>query len=77
MEVQDQKNTKYYLLASRDPVPCFFVTLRPICYLVENDGFVTLDSAIDHYSNLGIFHYNHSSLLTHKDIFEKVLPIIR
>jgi pimeloyl-ACP methyl ester carboxylesterase len=71
----DGKDTKYYTIAGNYSTPCYIVTFR-ICYLVENDGLVTKESAISHYNSIGTFPLNHSSLITNKDVYQKVLPII-
>ena len=77
-QTPDRANTNYYTVAGNYSVPCFITLERHVCYIVENDGFVTVESALgkSHYVSLGVFPYNHSSLLTQKDIYQKVLPII-
>lgn len=72
----NQNGTNYYTVAGNYAAPCYIVIMRYTCYVIPNDGFVTVDSAKSHYVSLGVLHYNHSSLLIHKDIYEKVLPII-
>lgn len=69
--------TKYYTVAGNDSTPCLFVVgWMYVCYLVPNDGWVTVDSALSHYTSLGVYPYNHAALLTQKDVYEKILPIL-
>lgn len=76
--VDKASTTNYYTVAGNDSDPCYFVgAFRYMCYLVANDGLVTVNSAQSSYQSLGIYPYNHIGLLMHKDIYEKVLPILR
>lgn len=72
----DQDDTNYYTVAGNYGVPCFITLERWTCYITENDGFVTVDSAKSHYTSLGTFPYNHEQLLEQKDIYQKILPIV-
>jgi len=74
--VPDSNTTNYYAVAGDYPAPCYIVIERPTCYVIANDGFVTVDSAKSNYTSLGIFHYNHNTLVTQKDVYEKILPIL-
>lgn len=71
----DNNNTNYYAIAGDYAVPCYIIIERPTCYVVPNDGFVTVDSAISHYKSLGVFPYNHTGLLQEKDVYDAVKPI--
>jgi pimeloyl-ACP methyl ester carboxylesterase len=74
----DQKGTKYYSVAGNYSVPCAFMPpYRSACYIFENDGFVTVDSALYNYTSLGVFPVNHAGLLTEKDIYQKVIENIK
>ncbi|MGA9154556.1 MAG: alpha/beta fold hydrolase [Candidatus Nitrosopolaris sp.] len=75
-------STHYYAIAGNLAIPCILVSpFFSSCYLVPNDGLVTVHSAectYDHcYTSLAPpFPYNHEGLLTQKDVYEKVLPIL-
>lgn len=73
---QDQPSTRYFSVAGNYSFPCYIVTFRPVCYVVQNDGLVTVDSAESHYPVLGVFPVNHTSILTDKGVYDKVLPIL-
>lgn len=75
-QAADQPDTDYYTIAGNYSNPCAIVIHRYICYLVENDGLVTVDSATSHYKILGTFGYHHSTILEHRDVYETVLPIL-
>jgi pimeloyl-ACP methyl ester carboxylesterase len=76
------QSTHYYAIAGNLAIPCFLVSpFFSSCYLLPNDGFVTVRSAkctYDHcYTSLAPpFPYNHEGLLTQKDVYKKVLPIL-
>jgi hypothetical protein len=80
----DSQSTHYYTIAGDYAWPCFLVSTIPFasCYLLPNDGFVTVHSAqcsYDHcYTSLVArpFPYNHEGLLTQKDVYDKVLPVL-
>lgn len=76
-QVPDRMSTNYWTISGNHPVPCFIVMQRWDCYISENDGFVEVESSKSHYESLGVFAYNHSSLLTQKDVYEKVLPHLK
>ena len=65
----DQDTTKYFTIAGNYPSPSYFVLQRPV---VDHDGLVTVDSVQSHY-NVSVFPYNHTGLLTHKDVYDQVL----
>ena len=69
-QVKDQPATKYYTIAGTDHNPCLFVVERPICFLITNDGFVTVESAKGSYPLLAQFPYSHVGLLMHKDVYD-------
>lgn len=75
-KVPDQNSTKYYAIAGNVPSPCAIIMIMGDCQLTENDGFVPIDSALSHYESLGVYHVNHSSLLTNRDIYDRVISII-
>lgn len=72
----DQTGTHYYTVAGDYAVPCYLVIQRPLCYVIDNDGFVTVDSAKSNYTSLGVFHYNHNALVTQQDVYQKILPYL-
>lgn len=72
----DSNSTKYWTIAGNLSDPCYFVLAMYACHAFPNDGFVTVESALSHYKSLGIFNYNHTTLLTEKDVYHKVLPIL-
>lgn len=73
----DQNSTKYWVIAGNNSSPCFMTTFRPMCYVVPNDGFVPVESALSNYTSLGTFPYNHNQLLTEKDVYQTALPKFR
>lgn len=73
----DQNSTNYWAVAGNDSSTCFFTTFRPMCYVVPNDGFVEVESALSNYTSLGTFPYSHNQLLTEKDVYQTVLPKLR
>jgi pimeloyl-ACP methyl ester carboxylesterase len=81
-QAADRNSTHYYTIAGNLAIPCFFTGFFvSSCYLLPNDGLVTVTSAqctYDHcYTSLAApFPYNHEELLTQKDVYEKVLPIL-
>ncbi len=78
-QTTDNNNqTHYFTIAGNYASPCYFVIER-ICNVVDSDGLVTVASTIgkSNYPLLGVFAYNHTGLLTHRDVYQKVLPIIR
>ena len=75
-QVPDRESTNY-TVAGNYAVPCYIVMERHTCYITENDGFVTVESAKSHYKSLGVFPFNHTALLTQKDIYEKVIHSIQ
>ncbi|MGC2573517.1 MAG: alpha/beta fold hydrolase [Candidatus Nitrosopolaris sp.] len=83
-QAADSQSTHYYTVAGDYAVPCFLVSPIPFasCYLLPNDGFVTVHSAqcsYDHcYTSLVArpLPYNHEGLLTQKDVYDKILPIL-
>jgi pimeloyl-ACP methyl ester carboxylesterase len=76
-QTTDQANTHYYTITGNYAIPCYFVILRYTCYIDQNDGLVTVSSAQSVYPSLGVFPYNHTGLLRHRDVYEKALPILR
>jgi pimeloyl-ACP methyl ester carboxylesterase len=81
-QVEDRtQSTHYYAIAGNLAIPCFLVSpFFSSCYFLPNDGFVTVSSAQSspyvYYPSLGVFLYNHFGLYSHKDVYEKVLPIL-
>lgn len=82
-QAADSQSTHYYTIAGDYAIPCFLVSPIPFasCSFLPNDGFVTVHSAqcsYDHcYTSLARpFLYNHEGLLTQKDVYDKVLPIL-
>lgn len=76
-QTPDRTNdTKYFNIAGNVSMPCAFVVVRSMCYFVESDGFVTSSSALSHGKSLGIFPYNHTGLLNHLDVYERVLGVL-
>ncbi len=70
----DNPATHYYTIAGNYSVPCLFVLgFMYTCWALQNDGWVTVTSALSHYKSLGIYPYAHNDLLTHRDVYEKVL----
>lgn len=67
--------THYFTIAGNYASPCYFVIER-ICNVVDSDGLVTVANAKSNYTLLEVFPYNHNGLLTHRDVYEKVLPIL-
>jgi hypothetical protein len=70
----------YYSLAPNCYYPPFY-WFSGNCFLgATNDELVTVGSvqcSPDHcYNSLEVFPYDHLGLLTHKDVYEKVLPIL-
>jgi pimeloyl-ACP methyl ester carboxylesterase len=84
--VDRPQGTHYYTIAGYySPIPnCYYPPaywFSGNCFLgANNDILVTVSSAQcnpDHcYNSLGVFPYDHLGLLTHKDVYEKVLPIL-
>lgn len=74
--IPDINITNYYTVAGNLSSPCYFIMAPLACSMFPNDGFVTVDSAKSHYQTLGTYPYNHTSLLTSKDIYQKVMSII-
>lgn len=75
--VKDNPKTRYFTISGNYAAPCYFVIQRFTCYIFPSDGLVTVSSAQSSYQSLGVFPYNHTGLVSHKDVFEKVLSILR
>lgn len=73
----DQANTTYWAVAGDYPAPCIFSIDRPSCFIIPNDGFVLEESAKSHYMAFQTFPYNHSQLIQQKDVYDRVIPIVR
>lgn len=72
--VDKTNQTHYYTIAGNYATPCFFIAgFMYTCYLIPNDGLVTVSSAQSSYLSLGVYHYNHDDIMTHKEIYETVL----
>jgi triacylglycerol esterase/lipase EstA (alpha/beta hydrolase family) len=76
-QVVDQpRTTHYYTIAGNYSDPCYFVVLRYIsCYIIPNDGMVTVSSAQSNYTSLGVFAYNHTGLLQH--VYQNIVSILK
>ena len=72
----DRNDTSYWAIAGNYPVPCLIVVERAACFVVANDGFVEVQSALSNYTSLGTFPYNHNTLLTQRDVYERVKQVI-
>lgn len=75
------QQTHYYTISGNYAVPCYLLfdyTLgsNATCSAFPSDGVVSISSAQSNYTKLGIYPYNHAGLLVHKDIYEKILPIL-
>lgn len=74
----NKPETNYFTIAGNESNPCYFMAgFRYICYSQANDGLVTVESAQSNYTSLGIYPYSHEDLLSHKDVYERVLPLLR
>lgn len=85
--VDRPKSTHYYTIAGYyspySPFPnCFYpIPFSGNCLLGSNNDLLVTVSSVqcspDHcYNSLEDFPYNHLELLKHKDVYEKVLPIL-
>lgn len=72
---KDSSKTHYYTIGGNYPVPCYFVLIG--CAAYDNDGLVELSSAQSHYPILGVFPYNHTGLLTHKEVYDKAIQLLK
>jgi pimeloyl-ACP methyl ester carboxylesterase len=73
-------STHYYTIAGYFGYPCYLGAFPFSNCLLPNDGLVTISSAqsspyVD-YCSLGEFPYNHAGLMTHIEVYGKILPIL-